>query len=1358
MNSQKQHIVKRLLWQTVLDQKEAATELQNTLSDWTHYRLSLAATGVLDSFCSEDQVWKIDSLELDLGVCTLEELKEQLETRFLEAITLRLRQMLLYSHRPENRIEIVSNQHSYLGFVAHFLESGTYSWVDYQQETSINNLLLKLLEEQTHKTLKMLKISGQKQQVRKRLAFQIKSEVLRMVVTKLEPSYATEVFDFIEEVTTIQQQSNLVHETQSQFAKNMWYWVLTHLLVERGSAFNQKEFAKSTLVQMGNHINTSYEDLIILIDTALTNSNLNQKAAKQLVITIKTLKSELVGKTTVGDSKAAYKQIDALLRMEPNKLSSAQIQALNRQLTKLSRSDAKGVNTYLITLFKKQKLSHDFLKTLQISTMAALISILDLGSAKTLKLQLAFLSRGISGKHAKKQLSRVYGSVFTNILKSLQSGTSAQTSEAQLQQLLIEVWAQTTRIKEAAIKYMLTGHETKSEPEAVAVLALRKHLEQNQGTISNASSIAAFASIASKLRQARLVDQDAPEAIKAKNALLYWLGKHQDLAIEALLSIAHKDDFNTLLHGALHPIMLDNLFAKSKDPRANFIQNLIALILDESAKGQLQPIKMAQLKELLNLLSLEVVFGQESFDQQEFVERLAQMISFVLSNNDSQIFKANLIKAIERFDQLQQQQVLSLTKHIQKTFDSSRTLAQVLKTSVPLSVFIKHVQAKQDSVFSFKTHLTSTELLVLKRIFGDAHKQLVGFYTEWLTKGQRSIKQRAKIFWNCVFDVTTHQGDAKQLKVLIAQTIRKPKPFFNSTKVTIVGKDKAKELPVNNTTFIKYVKEAYSVPNSNYRFGSLVVSAQHLFVAALSQQPRALVGTIKSLPLHKNRIALLASSLSFESFLNQMSLISALDQTWSHELLVLQRMAQLKKDNQQRATPYFWKIALNGIIRPQSKNTQERIISETVTAFELDSMAFVQVLDKVTPDPFKVSPRLQQLFDVELIAEGRIEEQVNPVLATGLLNKLNDNALMHLTAALITSGKVPANVVLEGTIKAPELLMHLVQNRPDILKIVLSKKGLDPYVLDSFIAAVSFELQLKMAYILTPERQEAIKQFELFCYGWRRLSIPGVSVAQIKTLAEQLLLETIINGQWDKIKANRVWEVLIWRLRLQYGLDRAVILEAINDQVSGFSFKLQGAFKVIYSNYSANQQNNIKPMDNTQIPFFETIPLEGIAVKNAGMVLINSYYPLLLNRLGLVENNRFVSDQAQLDATHYLQFVATGQSHTEEGYLALNKVLCGLPLNTPLLDGVAISDANIELIEGLVSAAVSHWPTVGESSVDGFRGNWLVRDGILYDQGDRWELIVEKKAPDILINQAPYSFSIIKFPWMDKPLHVNWPY
>ncbi|WP_395058621.1 contractile injection system tape measure protein [Flavobacterium sp.] len=178
--------------------------------------------------------------------------------------------------------------------------------------------------------------------------------------------------------------------------------------------------------------------------------------------------------------------------------------------------------------------------------------------------------------------------------------------------------------------------------------------------------------------------------------------------------------------------------------------------------------------------------------------------------------------------------------------------------------------------------------------------------------------------------------------------------------------------------------------------------------------------------------------------------------------------------------------------------------------------------------------------------------------------------------------------------------------------------------------------------------------------------------------------------------------------------------------------------------------------NNGQIPSSTIQNREAIAIKNAGLVILNNYFDILFERLQFTANKQFTSAENQSKAVHYLQYLVTGLSNTEEAYLPLNKVLCGLPLTQTVPTGITISEAEKQLIDGMIKAVISHWSSIEGSTVDGFRGNWLERDGLLQELEDRWELSVEKRAYDMLLNRSPFSFSIIKFPWMEKPLHVIW--
>ncbi|OMQ13053.1 contractile injection system tape measure protein [[Flexibacter] sp. ATCC 35103] len=161
-------------------------------------------------------------------------------------------------------------------------------------------------------------------------------------------------------------------------------------------------------------------------------------------------------------------------------------------------------------------------------------------------------------------------------------------------------------------------------------------------------------------------------------------------------------------------------------------------------------------------------------------------------------------------------------------------------------------------------------------------------------------------------------------------------------------------------------------------------------------------------------------------------------------------------------------------------------------------------------------------------------------------------------------------------------------------------------------------------------------------------------------------------------------------------------------------------------------------------------------INNAGIVVLNSYITLLFERLQLTQNNKFTCLENQKNAVQYLQYIATGSTETQEENLLLNKVLCGLSLTDSVPEKIEPSDENKSLTEGLISAMISHWEAIGKSSINDFRGSWLIRDGLLSELDDKWELVVERRAYDMLISRSPFSFSVIKYPWMNKPLYVKW--
>ncbi|MEO0974455.1 MAG: contractile injection system tape measure protein, partial [Pseudomonadota bacterium] len=79
-----------------------------------------------------------------------------------------------------------------------------------------------------------------------------------------------------------------------------------------------------------------------------------------------------------------------------------------------------------------------------------------------------------------------------------------------------------------------------------------------------------------------------------------------------------------------------------------------------------------------------------------------------------------------------------------------------------------------------------------------------------------------------------------------------------------------------------------------------------------------------------------------------------------------------------------------------------------------------------------------------------------------------------------------------------------------------------------------------------------------------------------------------------------------------------------------------------------------------------------------------------------------------------------------------------------------------EVIEGLLAAMIEHWQVVGKTSVEGLREAFLQREGALRHHDEGWQLQVDQRAYDMLLDRLPWSFTPLRLPWMDEVLQVQW--
>lgn len=161
-------------------------------------------------------------------------------------------------------------------------------------------------------------------------------------------------------------------------------------------------------------------------------------------------------------------------------------------------------------------------------------------------------------------------------------------------------------------------------------------------------------------------------------------------------------------------------------------------------------------------------------------------------------------------------------------------------------------------------------------------------------------------------------------------------------------------------------------------------------------------------------------------------------------------------------------------------------------------------------------------------------------------------------------------------------------------------------------------------------------------------------------------------------------------------------------------------------------------------------------INNAGLVLLAPFFNPFFSKLGLMEQGNFVDDAARERSVLLLQYLATGMQNFHEHELALNKILCNVPLEQAIPIEIVITENEKEITEQLLKMVLQRWEKMKNSSIEGFRASFLIRDGALTETIESWNLRVEQKSYDILLQFLPWGFTMIKSSWMDKIIYVEW--
>lgn len=163
---------------------------------------------------------------------------------------------------------------------------------------------------------------------------------------------------------------------------------------------------------------------------------------------------------------------------------------------------------------------------------------------------------------------------------------------------------------------------------------------------------------------------------------------------------------------------------------------------------------------------------------------------------------------------------------------------------------------------------------------------------------------------------------------------------------------------------------------------------------------------------------------------------------------------------------------------------------------------------------------------------------------------------------------------------------------------------------------------------------------------------------------------------------------------------------------------------------------------------------EGLVLDYAGLVLLHPFLPQFFRALGVADDATLTQPDRAL---HLLHFLASGKTAAPEHEQTFAKILCGIPLGQPVEAQIELTDNEQAEAINLLQTVVRYWDALRDTSPEGLRETFLRRPGKLVVSGDGgWQLFLETRTHDILLQQLPWGYGMIQLPWMPAMLRVEW--
>jgi len=1357
------HLIAQCGWQTAFDQEAKVQELQDFISLWSNTGLTEVLEHCFNELCPTTETWRITSLDLDLGDILFDDLAYELPRRLTASLHKTLGKMLAseqiaVASNDGGTLRVMDHVESMHDFVTWFLQHGTAPWWFSGTESALQ-LLDQQLEHNPCAIIDIIRYLGRSERVRQRLVWQLGEARIRRIIRLLEPWQGDFICIFADDLFTLQEERQLPASGAAAFRECVWLTILKHLLVDRGTLFNTTSFVRANLWQVAQHYQIDYQRLLEQMFHAVAALESLGAVSLTFFNAIKMIYqhdqgSNLTPRVQSAEPPDLWLALQKMLHcgLRRQAIGSDRVQ-VDELFSVLARHDAERMAKLLLLEGQSVKTRQGILKHFSFTELALLVQVVEPQQHSFILAHVEQTQTQVNTQNWNKET--VWQVVLAYLL-------TARGSKFNRRQLVRETLRELCKRHgfELSVFLDLLIHSVQTEHpnhQHFELLGIFKELRREQ---DRRHRVAGFRTT---------YWQAALHYLKTGNDGGYGIvrGRQGQLLLDSLSCGAPEQSLAMLLGAAelqttsneLLSLRLLKLVGAADLPllihllepdATEFCESLIDSLLCWQKRAELPALDGVDLAYQVPALLVQALAGcsagrqngKTGFDLKALWSAFVALLKQKCGVNSSVLYQ-----------QIEECLVQDLYLRTQNAKSAQGFALQhsLVHPSFHPSVH-SSVQHLSDSLLSFiragtgggaarsfghpLTQLKSSHdvfsVVLAKRwtiaqLFIVLRHRLTPQSTGSVSSLSEGLDVAPQALDSVPLAALWRQLDQEGAHVISDWLERQPDKYLllnilsHKRDCQPIGHWLSKQLPDELKPAENTIKHWAALwQKTGYWHGASAVLEKHLAeifwtvsfdARAYHLSPRELlVRMIASACLRLN----VPLSECLESFRQQKHL--------------------LQKTH--------WTNAYTLLIDRTSKKAEQGLTSSAQPDHVVPA--------EVPKDRAAAASDFNQDY---------------------LAGYLNHPRFIDIARCMLQQGQPPSWLKVARPIDLARLLFDVFTVNPKLLTALLGDLQHQHGTMFRLLSIVPFAWLMDAMRVAEPQQQTGIMLLDKFQRCLQRLEIPNSTARQRGALLFQLVLKHWLNHDWAALAPDQFVSNFLYQLMRQQHINIAVLQTAFAPELKALAQPLQLATTKVLNNTDAlaakksphaNAINETKDREArlakaitaAKNPVANSTPMR---ITNAGLVILQGFITMLFSRLGLVENEQFVTPVAQRRAVHYLQFLATGCSETAEQHLLLNKLLCGLAVHEPVEIGIDMSADEADVCHSLLNSVIGHWEAIGSSSVDGCRGDWLVRDGSLTDAKDHWDLVVDRRAYDVLLARAPFSYSVIKLPWMEKAIYVTWP-